>query len=56
LCAQVFGEVKVEESPFLADLGARNGAGLGAGLQGVWVKSEEGGGFGEVERAHYRIQ
>jgi hypothetical protein len=52
LCAQVFGQVKVEKSPFLADLGARHHARPGAGLQGVWMKAEEGGGFGEVERAH----
>lgn len=52
----MLGQINIEEAPRFADLGARHLAGLGAGLQGVRVKAEEFSGFGEVERAHHRIQ
>jgi hypothetical protein len=41
LCAQVFHQVKIEEAPFLADLCAGHGAGLGHGLQCVRVQAKE---------------
>jgi hypothetical protein len=41
LCAQVFDQVKVKESPRLADLRARHLAGLGHGLQRVRVQAKK---------------
>ena len=52
LCAQMVGQINIDEAPRPAHLGAWDRAGLGAGLQRVWVNAEEGGGFDEVERAH----
>ncbi len=48
LCAQVFGEVNVEEAPFLADLGAGDLARPRPLLQGVRMQAEECGSGGEV--------
>lgn len=55
MCAHVFGEVNVEETPFLADLRAWDFSGLGAGLQGVFVEAEEIGGGFEVEGVHAAV-
>jgi hypothetical protein len=53
LCAQVFNQVKIEEAPRLADLGARHRAGLGHCLQCVRVQAKESGGFIKIEGAHF---
>jgi hypothetical protein len=52
VCAQVLGQVKVDKSPLLPDLGARHHASPGPRLQCVRVQAEKSGGFGEVEGAH----
>jgi hypothetical protein len=52
LCAQVVDQVKIEETPRLADLRARHRAGLGHGLQRVRVQAKEVSGGCQVERAH----
>jgi hypothetical protein len=45
-------QINIEEAPRPTHLGAGDRACLGARLQRVGMEAEEGGSFGEVERAH----
>jgi hypothetical protein len=55
LCAQVVGEINVQEAPGFPELGTRHLSGLGTSLEGVGVKPEEFRGFLEVEGAHQAV-
>ena len=52
LCAKMLCQINIEEAPRPTHLGAGDRACLGARLQRVGMEAEEGGSFGEVERAH----